>query len=169
MEQAEDSATYIIAPGTAFARAQNGFLADYNGWVEKAFDKRGLVTAPCSLAQWTLSAEPDLWYDLGSRRVAIPFGEVRWEQETSSSVKGSQRADTGPRDLSAAQAALRRTALMTTLRFIEALEPLLKAESGKRQDEWDRWWANLMHDLVENNGTFNGECLEVGAWWGRKR
>ena len=169
IEQAEDSGTYIISPGTAFAKAQNRFLADYNGWVEKAFDKRGLVTAPCSLAQWTLSAEPDLWYDLGSRRIAIPFGEVRWEQENSSSGKASQRVDAGPIDLSAAQAALRRTALMTTLRFVEGLEALLKAESGKRQDEWDRWWANMMHDLVENNGTFNGECLEVGAWWGRKR
>lgn len=48
------------------------------------------------------------------------------------------------------------------------MEPVLKAESGKRQDEWDRWWANLTSDLLEQNGTINGECLELGACWAQK-
>ena len=182
VEQAVDTATYIISPSTAFAKAQNKYLLDYNTWVERAFDRRGLIIAPCSLAGWTLSAEPDLWYDLGSRRIAIPFGDVRWEQEGEgsaqppvkvqshrpSSQKAEMRANLRGKHLTAPQAALRRSALSTTVRFIEGLEPLLKTESGKRQDEWDRWWASMMHDLLEANGTLNGECLEVGAWWGRK-
>ena len=41
-------------------------------------------------------------------------------------------------------------------------------ESGKKKDEWDRWWGNMMTDLFEHDGTVNGECLEVGNWWARK-
>jgi hypothetical protein len=26
-----------------------------------------------------------------------------------------------------------------------------------------------MNDLLKNNGTSWGECLEVGAWWARKK
>ena len=42
------------------------------------------------------------------------------------------------------------------------------SESGKKQDEWDRWWAALNSDVLERNGLSNGECLEVGAWWAQK-
>lgn len=182
VEQAELSGTYIISPGTAFATPQNKYLLDYNAWAQKAFEKRHLTLVPCALTGWAFSSDPDAIGEIGSRRIAIPFGDVRWEQEPAGGVsvqaKGHIRGksvatagkqpSTEPRVLTPDQAALRHTALMTTIHFIEGLEHILKAESGKRQDEWDRWWAGMTHDLLEQNGTFNGDCLELGAWWGRK-
>ncbi|MCJ1409224.1 hypothetical protein MMC19_003302 [Ptychographa xylographoides] len=181
VEQADDTATYIMSPSTAFVDSQNTYLSDYNEWVQKAFDKRHLIALPCSTTSWAFSYS-DLIGEMGSRRVAIPFGEVRWEREgvgvgsvqTKGHLRGKSAAiaekqsNIEAKTLTANQAALRRTALTTTIQLIEALEPLLKVESGKRQDEWDRWWAGMTHDLLEHNGTINGECLELGAWWGRK-
>lgn len=183
IDQAEGSATYIISSSTAFAKTQNRYLSDYNTWLQKAFEKRHLTPLPCSLIGWAFSSDPDVISDVGSRRIAIPFGEVRWEREgvggEGTQSKGHLRgksvaiaekqSNVEPKTLSADQIALRRTALTTTIQFIEGLELILKVESGKRQDEWDRWWAGMTNDLLEQNGTFNGECLEVGAWWGVKR
>ena len=183
LEKAEESGTYIISPATAFnPDPQNKYLLDYNKWAQKAFDRRHLTILPCALTGWAFSDDPDFIGDCGSRRIAIPFGEVRWEQEAgrgagfraTAHARGKsvdlveKASNIEPKVLTPDQAAVRRTALTTTIQFIEGLEPLLKIESGKRQDEWDRWWAGLTHDLLEDNGTFNGECLELGAWWGRK-
>jgi len=46
---------------------------------------------------------------------------------------------------------------------------VLREVSGKSQDEWDGWLGKMMNDLVKDNGTSWGECLEVGAWWARKK
>jgi len=46
---------------------------------------------------------------------------------------------------------------------------MLMEASGKSKDEWDRWWASMVTDLLQDEGAANGECLEVGAWWGQKR
>ena len=183
IEQAEESGTYLISPSTAFAKPQNKFLQNYNTLVEKALEKRGFTVAPCALAAWSFTSNPDLSEDLGSRRVAIPFGEVRWEREGIGGGSGHLQQNRGgppgktkerklngkPKILTADQLALRRTALTTSIQFIESLEVMLKEESGKRQPEWDQWWAAMTSDLLEQNGTINGECLEVGAWWGRKK
>ena len=183
VEQAEESGTYLISPSTAFAKPQNKYLQYYNTLAEKALEKRGFTAAPCALAAWTFTINPDICEDTGSRRVAIPFGEVRWEKEgirkgsgrPQQSASGSpdktkeRKPSAKPRVLTPDQAALRRTALMTSIQFIESLELLLREESGKMEAEWDRWWAAMTNDLLEQNGTFNGECLEVGAWWGRKK
>lgn len=75
----------------------------------------------------------------------------------------------GGRTLEPAAAALRRTALMTVVGQIQSFEPLLREVSGKSQDEWDAWVGKMMNDLVRENGTSWGECLEVGAWWAKKR
>jgi SAM-dependent methyltransferase len=179
-EQAEETGTYLISPSTGFSQAQNRFLADFNTWLESAFDRLKLSIAPCALANWAFTTNPESWNYTGSRRVAIPFGTTRWESEglADSRGKGRSRASTNSsetkpssfnsKNLSEEQASLRQTALLITIQFIEALEPVLKAESGKRQDEWDRWWATMIQDLIEKNGTYNGECLEIGAWWGEK-
>lgn len=180
LEQAQATATYLISSSTAFATAQNKYLQDYNDWVQKALDKRRLSAVPCASTAFAFSSSPDVLMDLGSLRVAIPLGEIRWEREGIGSVNQKQdnrekrqsrtkglRAER--KILTQDQAALRRTALLTVVQFIESLEPMLKEASGKRQDEWDRWWSNMTTNLLEQNGTANGECLEVGAWWGRKR
>ena len=182
IEQAEETATYLISPSTAFAKSQNKFLQDYNSWVEMALEKRSFTATPCTRVSWAFTSVPDKCEKVGSRRVAIPFGEVRWEQNDVAGGTGKgltqnrrepaaaaeRQAKVEQKPLTAEQAALRRTALMTTIQFIESLELLLKEESGKRQDEWDRWWAGMTHDLLQQNGTFNGECLEIGAWWCQK-
>ncbi|KAH6626756.1 hypothetical protein B0J18DRAFT_364919 [Chaetomium sp. MPI-SDFR-AT-0129] len=77
---------------------------------------------------------------------------------------GSER-----RGLEPAAAALRRTALMTVVGMIQSMEPMLREANGKSQDEWDTWVGKMMNDLVRDNGTSWGECLEVGAWWARKK
>ena len=128
-----------------------------------------------------LLQESEILTDIDYRRLAIPLDEVRWEREgvggavtqgsngnVISSTKGKAR-EADRRTLTAGQLALRRTALMTVVQMIESLEPLLKEASGKGQDEWDRWQGNMMNDLLNQNGTSWGECLEVGAWWARKK
>lgn len=189
IEQAKETATYTTTSGTAFAKAQNKYLLDYNTWVEKGLDKLSIPAAPCALMGFTFSSEPDLYTDVGSRRIAIPFGEMRWEGEAcpteredpkapkrkSSESKMSSKKSKG-RDvpstilpLTPDQAALRETALTTVIGLIESLEPMLMKESEKEQKEWDRWWAEMTTNLLKDNGTNSGECLEIGAWWARKR
>jgi hypothetical protein len=116
--------------------------------------------------------------EIDSRRLAIPLGEVRWEREgvggavttNGQTISSKGKAKESDRKmLTAGQAALRRTALMTVVQMIESLEPYLREASGKGQDEWDRWQGNMMNDLLNHNGTSWGECLEVGAWWARKK
>lgn len=151
-EQAEACAAYLMSPYTAFAPSQNKYLVDHNSWLESALTKRGLVAAPCGMVAWAIGSHVDTLKDSGSCRIALPFSETRWEQQAK-------------KHLTPYQASLRQTALETSVQFIESIEPLLKEESGKRQDEWDGWKAGMMKDLLEGGGTSNGECLELGAWW----
>lgn len=166
--------TYTLTTQTPFAAPQNPFLSDYNAWVSKALEARRLNPMPCTGFRPMLLQESDLT-EIDSRRLAIPLGEVRWERE---GVGGAVRQGTNGHPVSSkgkgreadrkiltpGQAALRRTALMTVVQMIESLEPLLREASGKGQDEWDRWQGNMMNDLLKQNGTSWGECLEVGAW-----
>jgi len=171
--------TYTLTTQTPFASPQNTFLSDYNMWISRAFEARKLNPMPCTSIRPMLLQESDLT-EIDSRRLAIPLGEVRWEREGvggavtqatnghSVSSKGKAR-EADRKILTPGQAALRRTALMTIVQMIESLEPLLREASGKGQDEWDRWQGNMMNDLLKQNGTSWGECLEVGAWWARKK
>ncbi len=175
VEHAEETATYTTTSGTGFVKSQNKYLSDYNTWVEKGLDKLKIPSAPCALLGLTFSSEPDLYRDVGSLRVAIPFGEILWEGENIrldalgdgvSTCRDLPKADL---PLTPDQSALRETALTTVIGLIESLEPMLMEESEMKQDEWDRWWAGMTSDLLEQNGTSSGECLEVGAWWARKQ
>ncbi len=172
---------YTITPQTPFSEPQNQYLKDYNSWISKALELRGLTPMPCTNTRPALLQEAEVLTDIDSRRLAIPLGEVRWEKEGISGVasqvdtqmtarasKGKGK-DEGKRILTTGQAALRRTALMTVVQMIESLEPLLREASGKGQDEWDRWYGNMMNDLLKQGGISWGDCLEVGAWWARKR
>lgn len=74
-----------------------------------------------------------------------------------------------PRRLTPEQTALRRTAMLITLQMLEAFAPMLAEATGAHYEEMSKWWAVLATDLLERGGAVNGECLEVGAWWGMKR
>jgi SAM-dependent methyltransferase len=175
LEQAEDTATYTISAATPFARAQNPYLKDYNTWATRAFERRKLTGVPCAFLGMAFSAETQEFRDYGSRRIAIPLGEVWWEKEphvrnlpvTKATPTGEPRLQ--PRVLTPEQLALRRTTLITIIQMIEGLETMLMEASGKGKDEWDRWWMEMIVDLLENEGAASGECLEIGAWWGQKR
>lgn len=180
-EIANATSTYIITTQTPFALPQNQYLLDFNNWMTKVFEARKVTPLPCTIVRSDVLQEAESLQDTGFRRLAIPFSEVRWEREgvggyvklgpdgqARISAKGKAKEE-NKKVLTAGQAALRRTALQTVVQMIESLEPLLKEVSGKGQDEWDRWWGNMMNDLMKNNGTSWGECLEIGAWWSRKR
>ncbi len=173
-------ATYLLTSSTPLGAPQNQYLIDYNTWVSKALEARQLTPMPCTTIRPMLLQEAELLVEIDSRRLAIPLGEVRWEREgvggtVTQGTNGNVISSKGKvkefdrRTLTAGQAALRRTALMTVIGLIESLEPLLREASGKGQDEWDRWQGNMMADLLKHGGTSWGECLEVGAWWARKK
>ena len=155
LEHAKKNAAFIVASGTGFAPVQNKFLIDYNEWIEEALTKRGLRTTPCLVMRLAFEMGSDWFTDVDGQRMALPLSETRWEQEAGVT-------------LSRQQLATRETALMITVQFIEAMEIALKAESGKRQDDWDRWTAAMKDDLINKKGTLGGECLELGAWWATK-
>ncbi|QSZ35185.1 hypothetical protein DSL72_008052 [Monilinia vaccinii-corymbosi] len=168
---------YSITPQTPLVAPQNQFLLDYNAWLSKVLDARGIPPTPCTGIRALLLQEAEVLEQIDSRRLAIPLGEVRWEREgvggfaSTNGLHGSKgKVKEGDRkQLTTGQAALRRTALMTLVKMIDSLEPLLKEASGKSMDEWDCWCGNLMTDLLKNNGTCWGECLEVGAWCAKKK
>lgn len=169
---------YTITPQTPLATPQNQYLIDYNTWISKALETRGLPPMPCTSIRAMLLQEAEVLEQIESRRLAIPLGEVRWEREgvggpatSTNGLDGSRgkAKEADRKHLTPGQAALRRTALMSIIQLVQSLEPLLKEASGKNMDEWDRWHGNLMTDLLKNNGTSWGECLEVGAWWAKKK
>lgn len=174
LEQAEDTATYTISAATPFAPATNPYIRDYNTWMTKVFDRRGLTGVPCAFVSMAYSAECDSFTQYGCRRIAIPLSELRWEEASNRKSSVGSRESAGsnrarPRTLTRDQLALRRTALNTVIDMIGGLEPMLIEASGKSKDEWDRWWTGMVTDLLENEGTADGECLEIGAWYGLKR
>ncbi len=187
-DRADATATYPILSSTPFAVTQNPYVRDYNTWIQTILDSRELCAVPCTLVKPMLLQETDHLEVIETRRVAIMLGEVRWEREvvddcgTERSTFPSQRQaahgklgkqkqnlNGATSTLTAGESAIRKAAVLTIVQLIESLEPLLKEASGKVQAEWDRWWAGMMVDLLEQKGTVNGECMEVGAWWGRKR
>lgn len=167
---AERSATYLLSTGAAFAPSQHKWLERYNSWLESAFAKLKLTPSPCQMTMWVFQADPDNFTDIGSRRVAIPLCETRWEKESSSTRRKGKKASIAPAasSLSTDQAALRRTMLEVALDMITALEPTLRPESDMGHAEWEKWISGLTTDLLKENGAENGECLETGVWWARR-
>lgn len=171
---------YVMTANTPLSAPLNNFLVEYNSWILRALEARDLSSVPCTLIGPMLLQESDSLHDVRSRRLAIPLSEARWEREGVGGVvtkdgktyieTKSKTKEEGPKkSLTAGQAALRRTALLTVVQMMQSLEPLLREVSGKSQDEWDGWLGKTMNDLMQENGTSWGECLEVGAWWAKKR
>jgi SAM-dependent methyltransferase len=183
-EAATTLGAYVMSANTPLSSPLNNFLVEYNMWITRALESRDLCVVPCTRVGPNLLQESDTLTDVRSRRLAVPLSEVRWEKENVSGVitkdgksyidtksirsKGP-KADEEKRHLTPGQAALRRTALMTVVQQVQSLEPVLREASGKRQDEWDIWIGKMMNDLLKENGTSWGECLEVGAWWAKKK
>ncbi|KAH8196892.1 hypothetical protein TruAng_008947 [Truncatella angustata] len=185
----EDDATrlgvYVVSANTPLSAPLNQFLVEYNGWLSKALDAQYLSAVPCTMMGPMLLQEDGL-IEVRSKRLAVPLSEIRWEREGVGgvvtkdgksyieSMKGKGKAhDTkagkGGKTLTAAQAAIRRTALETSVGLVQALEPMLREVSGKSQDEWDGWTGKMMNDLLRDGGTSWGECLEIGAWSARRK
>ena len=85
--QAKRTATYTVGPATPFSKAQNPFLADYNRWVEKALGDNGIAVTPCAVMSFALATEATSFAETGSRRVAIPFSNIRWENDVEGEVE----------------------------------------------------------------------------------
>lgn len=174
---------YIMTANTPLSAPTNNFLIEYNTWISRALESRGLLCMPCTAIGPVLVQEAEVLTSVGSRRLAIPLSEVRWEREgvggvvtkdgksyieTKAKRVGKDGAQVG-KALEPAAAAVRRTALTVVVQQIQSMEHILREVSGKSQDEWDLWMGKMMNDLVRENGTSWGECLEVGAWWAMKR
>ncbi|KAH7141272.1 hypothetical protein B0J13DRAFT_55834 [Dactylonectria estremocensis] len=180
-ETAMNLGAYLLTPNTPLSAPLNTFLVEYNHWMSRALETRTLTAVPCALIGPFLVQESEVLMDVKSKRMAIPFSEVRWEREgvggvvTKDGKSYVEMKSKGPhqkvekKSLTAGQNALRKTAMLTVVQQIQALEPNLREASGKSQDEWDIWFGKMMADLMNENGTSWGECLEVGAWSARKR
>ncbi|KAK4467157.1 hypothetical protein QBC42DRAFT_257856 [Cladorrhinum samala] len=174
---------YNITANTPLSAPLNNYLVEYNGWISRALEARDLFCMPCTVLGPLLVQEAELLKGVGSRRLAIPLSEVRWEREGVGGVVtkdgksyieskarkvGKDGMPVGGKALGAEAAAVRRTALTVVVQQIQSLEHILRETSGKSQDEWDAWVGKMTNDLVKENGTSWGECLEIGAWWAQK-
>lgn len=162
---ADATATYTFSAATPFTKAQNRYMQDYNSWIESAFDRRKLSAMPCATIGMSFTSELDAFDLVEIRRIAIPLGHIRWERD----VQNNKDTGAQHRELNEEQKAIRRTALLTVLQMIEGLEPILMEASEKSTDEWERWWASMKADMLQGGGPASGECLEVSAWWARKK
>ncbi|KAF7562812.1 hypothetical protein G7046_g1301 [Stylonectria norvegica] len=181
-EAVSNLGAYIMTANTPLSAPLNTYLVEYNHWLSRALESRQLTALPCALIGAYLLQESEKLIEVRSKRRAIPLSEVRWEREGVGGVvtkggksyvemkgKGPPHQKVEKKTLSAAQSALRKTALLTVVQQIQALEPILREASGKSQDEWDVWLGKMMGDLMSESGTSWGECLEVGAWWAKKK
>lgn len=178
-EAAASLGAYLLSSNTPLSAPLNSFLVEYNNWLTKALEARDLSAVPCTRIGPLLLQESETLAEVRSRRLAVPLSEVRWEIDGVGGVVTRDGKVTGDnkgkdhkveqRTLTAGQVALRQTALLTVVQQVQALEPILREVSGKSQDEWDMWLGKMMSDLMGESGTSWGECLEVGAWWAKKR
>jgi len=182
-DNAERMGAYVMTTNTPISAPLNTYLVEYNGWLARALEQRGLSAVPCTLVGAYLLQEAESLMDVQSKRLAVPLSEIRWEREgvggvvtkDGKSYIDSQKGKFKDQEwkagspLNSVQSALRRTALETTVSFILALEPLLRETGNKSQEEWDTWAGKMANDLLRDGGTSWGECLEVGVWTSRKR
>ncbi|GAO20165.1 hypothetical protein UVI_02008260 [Ustilaginoidea virens] len=177
-EAASSLGAYLLSPNTPLTAPQNEYLVEYNGWLTRALESRDLSAVPCTLVGPLLLQESETLTEVRTRRLAIPLSEVRWEREGVGGVVTQDGKQTGEargkehkmgKTLTAGQIALRKTALLTVVQQVQALEPILREINNKSLDEWDAWLGKMMGNLMENSDSILGECLEVGAWWAKKR
>ncbi|KAK6206227.1 sam binding domain-containing protein containing protein [Colletotrichum tabaci] len=172
---------YSLSFKTPLTTPLNDFLDNYNTWIHRALATLNLSPVPCTIVGSMLFQESKYLMDVQSRRLAIPLSAMNWEFETAGGVVtkdgksfiSSGKDNTKPKEqmktLTATQAALRRTAMMTVVDQIQSLESILRETNGMTQYEWDSWLDKMRDSLMNENGASWGECLEVGAWWATKK
>lgn len=180
IKMAAELGAYVVTMNTPLSVPLNPHLVEYNSWLSKALENKQLMPNPCTVVNHYLYSESDSLEDVNSHRMAVPFSEIRWERDGMVGVITKDgkpylesKALAEGRDvkrpaLTSAQAALRRTALLTFVQEVQAQELMLREINGKKQDEWDAWIEKMISDLMNEGGTSWGECLEVGAWWAHK-
>lgn len=147
---------------TPLSSPVNKYIIEYNSWVSQVTQARGLSPTPCTSVGAWLVQEEHLSL-VRSKRFAVPLSKIQWERGV---------------ELSPSQTAIRRTVLELAIGRIHALEPLLKdvreasmrkLKSCAEQRGWDAWLDGMTQNLICDEGTCYGECLEIGAWSARKK
>jgi hypothetical protein len=103
----------------------------------------------------------------GASISASSYHHHHFSSNKSSSTSGD--SSNFPSPLTNEERAIRYLAKLTFVQLIEALEPILREADDINLDEWDGWYRDMMRSWFENNGLRNGECMEFGAWTGRKK
>jgi hypothetical protein len=85
-----------------------------------------------------------------------------------STRRSSTSADSLASPLNEEERAARHLAKLAFVQLIEALEGMLREHNDMDLDEWDTWYRELMWNWFDGQGLRGGECLEFGAWWGKK-
>lgn len=155
---------YPVLDNSAFGRAADCHVADFNGWIKSGLADLRLPTEPCSYIEAMFGAHlvegsEKLEMQI-KKRAAVPLaGEpLIWEMD------GSR-----PRELGNDQKAVRCMALEGLIALVEAFQPVLRTKSGANQAAWDAWLDKAKKDWLAKGGFAKGECLEFGAWSLRKR
>lgn len=178
--------------------AENIFIRDWNERITKVLTKYQLSPVPCTLIGPQLLMEEDIvavhskrvalpldeiWWESDSDASPHLTREKRLSADTSSvesrsgvkrtnSLSITRRSSTSVGSLQSPlteeEKAVRHLTRLTFAQLIESLEPVLRDTNGIPQDDWDRWYKDLMASFFELRGLTNGECMEFGAWWGVK-
>jgi len=64
--------------------------------------------------------------------------------------------------------ALRLVARQNFTQLAQSLEPVLREANHLSENEWENWYYGMMDNFFQRRGLRNGECMEIGAWWGIK-
>ncbi|KAI5801214.1 hypothetical protein EDC01DRAFT_612616 [Geopyxis carbonaria] len=187
------TSAYPISSATHFSTSENPYIVQYNDRMTALLTHLNIPSAPCTqiapailmLETLTLTAQ---------KRIAIPLDEIWWESpgaSDTSSVSSARSTDSSHRKGSFAippsqqrhrsstttsstsgltdnERAVRALAKLVWIQSIDSLEPRLREVNKIDLDEWERWYRDLMWNTMENQGLRNGECIEFGAFWGRK-
>ncbi|KAI5789426.1 S-adenosyl-L-methionine-dependent methyltransferase [Pyronema domesticum] len=172
------TSSYEITSTTQFLSVpENPFISTYNTLITSALVKRDLPPVPCTLVKASFLTEDGVSI-LSQRRFALPFDQIWWESTTAPSSSstgggdGNSDADSKAskrRSTSGSSLALRHLVRLMFVQLIEALEPVLRDAEGMEVDEWDSWYRELMWNWFEGGGLRGGECMEFGAWYGKKK
>lgn len=79
-KEVSDLGAYVLGNNTPLSGPQNNYLIEYNSWILKYLESHSLLNWPCANIGSFLVQEPSLT-NHGSKRLAIPLAEVRWERE----------------------------------------------------------------------------------------